>query len=853
MASRPVKILHLSDVHFGRDHRFQKAGTALPAASTDALIDTILHDASLSTTKFDAVVVSGDLTSTGKRPEFEEAAAFLRDLLKHFGLSREQLIVVPGNHDVLWGKEENVVSHAEFESFMSRVFSSPVQDLEICSSKIGSIYMLGLDLTRLESPQLGGIGFIGKDQLRKAEQKLKDKGAEATCRILVVHHHLLPVSWCEAPPDGKPTSVTLDAPALLAWAQEHRFAMILHGHQHQPFLATFSFADRVGGPLVICGGPSAGANSKSLPPQGRNGFQTILIDGRRISVTVHLLNEANEYKESRTTDLLQEPTGVFATSALPSRQVSREATPSELRSLCRLALTRTLDVVTESYGPRGGLRGVLDNAGAGQIRDGLSIVNSIRPADPLQARFISSLGSLLREVTNQIGDGRKTATLICARTVLLALDAIDEGARDDLVAEGLLSAGRIAADKARQAAHRVLNQQQILRIARTATAGNDEVAGTVVDALLAVGKDGVVVVDRGRVTAKAPFELIRREGARFAFRSPAWLTELVGDAALANAMVVVYTGQVLGQQVIPLLELAFRHKQPLLLLCAKIDDDCQAIIGTNYHEGVIKCIVVQSGESFRSRDEFHDVAALTGARFIDAESGETLADLNKDHVGFAGSVSFDDGELVINGTTTARSVVDRYVSRLRRAHEKSSSEYDKEKIETRIARLISTIVEIRVGGQSEQDGRILANITSDALHAARMAIQSGYISGGGTGYLRCSQAIEASLSALPGDSAEGARSFMRGLEEPIRILMRDNPRVLAEVRKPSSSDEVAYDVTNGRLEPVTESGPIDPAGTVERIITLAADAAARIVRVRSWEVPGEIDPVAEIDGEPADA
>ncbi len=196
--------------------------------------------------------------------------------------------------------------------------------------------------------------------------------------------------------------------------------MILHGHQHQSFLATFHLTTQIGGPLLVAGAPSAAA--KDLPPQGRNGYHVIQLDGRNITVSVREFTEERRFSEARRVQFVREAGGTYATNAIPSARSHREPTVTEVRALTRNTAQAIKRVVTEAYGPSGGLRLIVDMSGISHVRDGEKVAGSLKVEDPIQNRMLGVVRNLAQEVASEAGDGRKTAMLLWAELVSLGLE-----------------------------------------------------------------------------------------------------------------------------------------------------------------------------------------------------------------------------------------------------------------------------------------------------------------------------------------------------------------------------------------------------------------------------------------------
>lgn len=337
MAHARSTILHLSDLHFGDHHGFRTDSTDEYDRGVGSLLDHLTSDLDKIDCHPDILVVSGDLTSMAHGPEFQRASSFISELLGRHKLDKSRIVVVPGNHDVIWLPGDSEATLSEYNNFTSRLYQTPVQDYELRFATHGDLFVLGLDATRLETPARGGTGFVGRDQLQRAAELLDREAHDAMVRMLAIHHHLLPVAWIGDRPANYPASATLDSPSILAWAQEHRFAVILHGHQHQEFLCTFQFPARDHGPLVVSGSPSIGAKRESLPPNARNGYQIITVEGSDLEVETRLMNSTCEFEARPKTFFIHDGSRVYPKAAFPGGLSFHELPLNEARAAAAVA------------------------------------------------------------------------------------------------------------------------------------------------------------------------------------------------------------------------------------------------------------------------------------------------------------------------------------------------------------------------------------------------------------------------------------------------------------------------------------------------------------------------------------
>ena len=850
MARSSVRILHLSDIHFGRDHRFDpKNAGGVPKASLTNLLDSIVSDADVLNAKPDIVVVSGDLTSTARKEEFGMAGDFLRGIRKRFELQAEDFIIVPGNHDVSWGKKGDEASHAEYITFASEFYNEPVQRVAIRSVRIGDVYLVGLDSTTLETEDNRGIGLIGNDQIEKAARRLDEEARDARAKFLVIHHHLLPVAWVEPVPVDGPSSRMLDSKAIIQWVQERQFAAILHGHQHQPFVATVHLADRDGGPVLVMGAPSAG--SISLPPQGRNGYAWIEVDDRQLRLTERLMNEDQKYESGKRTTFVLEPSGVFAASAIPSARRSRIVSADEMRTLTRSAASRVAETARQCYGPHGGLRGVQVLGGVGHVRDGERVIRSVEIADPIEGRVIDSLRAMSRQVGERAGDGRKLAELLAAAMIDSALAKVMEGAADDAVAEGIAKATAAAVAALRSESKGVSTiPNGLVRVATSATLGMEDLGVKVSEAVVEAGECGVIDIERGSGTDTVRFTVSIGPPFSFAIGSvPTYLVEKFGIPPLSfkNPLFVVYEGKLATMpDMLPILEQARQRSRPLVILCQGMEGEALATIMTNCERDVLTSFPIEYPLGWQTA-LLQDMGIVTGARVVRPEAGESLRSWSEDSYGEAECITLTRDTVIIAGGRASGSRLQQHREFLKSALVSALAPGHREHLRQRLCSVAARNVRISIEGCSDQQWALLEGVVQDGVRACQSALESGVVCGGGAGLARVAERVERDL-VLAGDASQGKSAVVSALRSPLEILVETSTEaedgiVQAVISSPTS-------VFDGRTAAVVawmEAGPMDATGVVCTALSLAGDAAARIIRTRSWEL-GELSE-SKLDGE----
>lgn len=850
MAHPVVRIIHLADVHFGRNHRFTGNGkNKIETLTGGSLVESLSDDIKEMGARPDFIVISGDLTTTGSRDEFLEVEIFLSELAKRFDLDSSQFLIVPGNHDVFWGAEPGNVSNGDYLSFASRFYKVPTPEVDLPSATIGDVYLLGLDSTRLLDAEFGSLGVVGEKQLREADKKLGDEAPAACIKFLVLHHHLLPVSWVEPGPVELVKSMTLDAPSILAWAQERRFCGIIHGHQHQHFLSTFHFADRSGVPFIVTGGASA--SSKDLPPQTRNGYQWIEVHKRHLIFLYRELDGTNKFRQAKQTEFVHESSGVFASSVIPSARHFREPSVDEMRALIAEAAAQVLDAISLCYGPGGGIKSVSKMGGSSHTRDGASIIKSLSSPDPVQNRVFEVMSELAKQVSETVGDGTKTAGLICAKAIGLSLRSAKEGGSDTQIASGIKDAARVAAAHISSEAIMMREQAEVERLATTAAIGRTDIGFLIAEAMGKVGKEGIILADtRIAQDGLAGLSLEIKEGVFEIGTLPEWFSEMMprdqSQIILEQAGFFLFNGELINKEdVVHILETAHTASRPVILICRTVEGDALSIISSNTLKGVISAFPI-CYPGARLNATLEDISALTGARHLRKESGDSPKRISLEDLGVAEVVKLGLNKMLIEWEHSPPSSdrVARLVKRLRVMQAESDSPYEKEQLQERLARVVGAHGVISISGASQTEIRMLTDLVGNALNVARAGVEEGYVRGGGVSYL--TGALHA-LDSCKGDSdyMAGVRAFADALITPFIAIVESAGSEVSQIKREVASDpHKTFDCWQKQVVDFRVQGPIDSAKLASRVSLLAGEFAARMVLTRAVElIPGqEIEP-----------
>ncbi|WP_372721314.1 metallophosphoesterase [Novipirellula sp.] len=817
---RPIKIVHLTDLHFGPQHQFQDASNGVQHQRS--LLQMLVDDVQSLRVEPDLLIISGDFVSFGQESEFHKANDFLVQLVNAWNLSKSDVLLCPGNHDVTWTTNAAEPSHGNFRTFASLFYKCVPSEIELRACRIGDVYAICLDSNLVESEENGGQGFVGLRQLAHAKSKVLTEATDSAIKLLVLHHHLLPVNWCdEVPSEGNHNSATLDTATILAWAQEIGFNAVLHGHQHESFISTFHRVDRLGGPLAVIGGPSAGG--KDLPPQGRNGYQILTVDAESIAIDVRLLDTSSQFVSVKEVSFIVKPSGTFASTAFPGTLDVAESSELEVLIQIKSVAEKVADVVGRSFGPVGGLRGVADLNRAQHMKDGVGIVESLSAENSVQQRVIETFITLARDATDRSGNGRKTAMLIAAKAVTEAVPLIQQGASRSELCGGIELAIEQIVLGIRNLSQDAKSRDQTKAIAMTASNGDSRMSSILVEAIEKAGGNGLVRFVESQSVSDVEFDLKVQEHPTFPVREiPKWFSEKNESGKLTTPLFFVTLERSISRNVlVRLLEYAGTTKRPIIIATPEIESLTAEFCGANGSKGTVVAIPLHmGGYGEKMHDLLRDLAVLTGANEFSSELGSRAAESVQTFLGEASSAVLSNFSLTIEGGASKDKRMLSRVKALQREAEYEVTNYGRENMEERRARLIGRIVNLDIGGVSNAERALNYSLVQDAFASVRQAMLEGFVPGGGVA-LACATK-SAVMPSLTHDQARGWDCFANATSCPYEILSREKGGLL--------------------------QNPIDPTSQVVGSVKLAADTAIRLLRTVSFEVGAKVKDRSSANG-----
>jgi len=503
----------------------------------------------------------------------------------------------------------------------------------------------------------------------------------------------------------------------------------------------------------------------------------------------------------------------------------------EARRALERGVNKLADAVKVTLGPRG--RTVVLEKKFGSptvINDGVTIAKEIEVEDP----FENMGAQLVREVaskTNDVaGDGTTTATVLAQAIVREGLRNVAAGANPMLLKKGIDRAVEAAVEEIRKMATPVETRDEIANVA-TISANDPKIGELIADAMEKVGKDGVITVEESKGT-ETTLELV--EGMQFdkGYISPYFVTDPERmEAVLEEPFILLYEKKISAvQDLIPILEQTARMGRPLLIIAEDVEGEALATLVVNKLRGVLNVAAVKApGFGERRKAIMEDIAILTGGKFITEDLGIKLENVDISMLGRAKKVIVAKEETtIVEGAGSPQAVQGR-IAQIKRQIEETDSDYDREKLQERLAKLAGGVAVIKVGAATETELKEKKHRIEDALSATRAAVEEGIVPGGGVTLLNAIPAVEA-LQA-EGDELAGIHIVKRALEEPTRLIASNagaEGSVIVEKVKTLPKGH-GYDAAKGDFVDMIKAGIVDPAKVTRSALQNAASIAGMLL------------------------
>ena len=510
---------------------------------------------------------------------------------------------------------------------------------------------------------------------------------------------------------------------------------------------------------------------------------------------------------------------------------------AEARTALETGVNKLADTVRVTLGPKG-RNVVLDKSfGAPLItNDGVTIAKEIE----LEDAFENMGAQLIREVaskTNDVaGDGTTTATVLAQAMVHEGMRNLAAGANPIVLRKGMKKATDLAVEEIAKMSSKVKDKAQIARVAAVSSS-DDEVGNMVADAMEKVSNDGVITIEESK-TMKTELDLV--EGMQFdrGYISAYMATDMDKmEANLEDPYILITDKKISNiQELLPLLEQVVQAGARLFIIAEDVEGEALTTLIVNKLRGTFNVVAVKApGYGDRRKEMLRDIAILTGGEVISEELGLDLKETTLDQLGRAKSVKVQKENTTIVDGMGEKSAIDARIAQIKAQIEETTSDFDREKLQERLAKLAGGVAVIRVGAATETEMKEAKLRMEDALAATRAAVEEGIIAGGGSAYVHATKALEDLVNELEGDEKTGARIIVKALEAPLfRIAANaglEGSVIINKVRE--SEPGVGFDAYKEEYVDMVEAGILDPAKVTRSALQNATSVASTLLTTES--------------------
>ena len=510
---------------------------------------------------------------------------------------------------------------------------------------------------------------------------------------------------------------------------------------------------------------------------------------------------------------------------------------AEARAALEAGVDKLADTVKVTLGPKG-RNVVLDKQFGTPLitNDGVTIAKEIE----LEDAFENMGAQLVKEVatkTNDVaGDGTTTATVLAQAMIHEGMKNLAAGANPIILRKGMKKATDAAVEAIAAMSSKVTGKNQMARVAAI-SAGDDEVGNMVADAMEKVSNDGVITIEESK-TMKTELDLV--EGMQFdrGYISAYMATDMEKMEAVLEDPYILITDKKISniQEILPLLEQIVQSGKKLLIIAEDIEGEDLTTLILNKLRGTFQVVGVKApGYGDRRKEMLQDIAILTGGQVISEEVGLELKDASIDQLGRAKSVKVQKETTVIVDGMGDKSEIQNRIGQIKATIEKTTSEFDKEKLQERLAKLAGGVAVIRVGAATETEMKEAKLRMEDALNATRAAVEEGIVSGGGSAYIHASKEVAKLVDTLEGDEKTGARVILKALESPLYQIAAnaglEGAVIINKVKE--SQTGVGFDAYKETYVDMVEAGILDPAKVTRSALQNATSVASTFLTTES--------------------
>jgi chaperonin GroEL len=511
------------------------------------------------------------------------------------------------------------------------------------------------------------------------------------------------------------------------------------------------------------------------------------------------------------------------------------------------------DAVKATLGPKGRNVVIEKKFGSPTItKDGVTVAKEIDLKDPLENVGAQLVREVASKTSDVAGDGTTTATVLAQSIFREGVKTVAAGANPTALKRGIEKAvnsvigtrdkdGKWAQDGALGKLSKPVNEGSVAQVGTISANGDEEIGAIIAEAVKVVGKDGVITIEESK-TMHTGLETV--DGMQFdrGYLSPYFVTDAERlEAVLDDPYILIYEKKISAMKdLLPLLEQVARGGKPLLIIAEDVEGEALATLVVNKLRGTLNVAAVKApGFGDRRKAILGDIAILTGGKAITEDLGIKLEGVKLEDLGKAKRVTIDkDNTTIVDGSGKTSDIEGR-VKEIRSQIEKTTSDYDREKLQERLAKLVGGVAIIKVGAATETELKEKKARVEDALHATRAAVEEGIVPGGGVALVRCVPAVEKLIETLTGDEKTGAQIVLRSLEEPLRQIVanagEEGAVVVAKVLE-SKEPHYGYNALTSKFEDLVKAGVIDPTKVTRTALQNAASISALLLTTEALVV-----------------
>jgi len=475
-------------------------------------------------------------------------------------------------------------------------------------------------------------------------------------------------------------------------------------------------------------------------------------------------------------------------------------------------------------------------------KDGVTVAKEIELEDPYENMGAQLVREVASKTSDIAGDGTTTATVLAESIYKEGLRNVTAGANPTSLQRGINKAVEAIVDELKKISKKVSDRTEIAQVA-TVSANWDKTIGEIIaDAMDKVGKDGTITVEEAK-SIETTLEVV--EGMQFdkGYLSPYFVTNAEAmEAILENPYILIYEKKISSlKDMLPLLEKVAKAGRPLLIIAEDVEGEALATLVVNKLRGTLQVAAVKApGFGDRRKAMLEDIAVLTGGKLISEDLGIKLENIKLEDLGKAKRVTIDKENTTIVEGSGKSSDIQARVAQIRRQIEETTSDYDREKLQERLAKLAGGVAVINVGAATETEMKEKKARVEDALHATRAAVEEGIVPGGGVAFLRTQKALD-NIKGLEGDEKVGVAIVRRAIEEPTRMLAdnagKEGALIVEEIKRRKGNE--GYNVATGEFEDLVKAGVVDPTKVTRSALQNAASISGLLLTTEALvtEIP----------------